>query len=100
MLRYEQNPDDKEAYDLLASYPEYVGQLGTTCVATMARAGHAPNALPQSATVNINCRVFPGETVEYVQSTLTKAVDDPKAQVKLVEPLPCRAMLRRCATTS
>ncbi len=92
MLRYEQNPDDKEAYELLASYPEYVGQLGTTCVATMARAGHAPNALPQSATVNINCRVFPGETVEYVQSTLTKAVDDPKAQVKLVShPVPSDA---------
>ena len=92
MLRYEQNPDDKEAYELLASYPEYVGQLGTTCVATMARAGHAPNALPQSATVNINCRVFPGETVEYVQSTLTKAVDDPKAQVKLVNhPVPSDA---------
>ena len=83
MLRYAENPADKQAYDLLASHAEYVGQLGTTCVATTAKAGHAPNALPQSAMVNINCRVFPGESVEYVQSTLASVIDDPKAQFKL-----------------
>jgi acetylornithine deacetylase/succinyl-diaminopimelate desuccinylase-like protein len=92
MLRYAANPDDKDAYEYLHSQPEYVGQLGTTCVPTMLRGGHAPNALPQSATANINCRVFPGETVEYVQSTLVKAIDDPKAQVKLVShPVPSDA---------
>jgi acetylornithine deacetylase/succinyl-diaminopimelate desuccinylase-like protein len=92
MLRYADNPEDKEAYDLLYGQSEYVGQLGTTCVATMLRGGHAPNALPQSATVNINCRVFPGESVESVQSTLVKAIDDPKAQVKLVShPVPSEA---------
>ena len=92
MLRYADDPDDKEAYELLASNPEYVGQVGTTCVATMLRGGHAPNALPQSATVDINCRVFPGESVEYVQSTLTKVIDDPKAQIKLIyQPVPSDA---------
>jgi acetylornithine deacetylase/succinyl-diaminopimelate desuccinylase-like protein len=89
MLRYADNPGDREAYDVLASQPEYVGQLGTTCVATMLRGGHAPNALPQSATVGINCRVFPGETAEYVQSTLASVIADPDAQVKLInEPVP------------
>jgi len=92
MLRYAANPDDKEAYELLVSYPEYVGQVGTTCVATMLRGGHAPNALPQSATANINCRVFPGETPEFVKSTLIAAIDDPKAQVKLLgTPVPSDA---------
>jgi carboxypeptidase PM20D1 len=92
MLRYADDPGDKEAYDLLYSYPEYVGQLGTTCVATMAKAGHAANALPQSASVNINCRVFPGETVDYVRSTLTSVVDDPKARITLVStPVPSDA---------
>jgi carboxypeptidase PM20D1 len=86
MLRYAENPGDQAAYDVLAGYPEYVGQLGTTCVATMAKAGHAANALPQSASVNINCRVFPGETQEYVQSTLEKVVDDPKAQFSVEYP--------------
>ena len=56
------------------------------------RGGHAPNALPQSATVGINCRVFPGESVEYVQSTLTDVIDDPSAQVKLIyKPVPSDA---------
>ena len=92
MLRYAENPDDKEAYELLVSYPEYVGQVGTTCVATTLSGGHAPNALPQSATVGINCRVFPGESVEYVQSTLTKVIDDPESQIKLIyKPVPSDA---------
>ena len=42
--------------------------------------------------VNINCRVFPGESVESVQSTLVRVVDDPKAQVKVVnKPVPSDA---------
>ncbi|HET8692117.1 MAG TPA: M20/M25/M40 family metallo-hydrolase [Steroidobacteraceae bacterium] len=92
MQRYADNPQDQEAYDYLYAQPEYVGQLGTTCVPTMLRGGHAPNALPQSATVNVNCRVFPGESVESVQSTLARAIDDPKAVVKLMgQPVPSDA---------
>ncbi|MGQ0430232.1 MAG: M20/M25/M40 family metallo-hydrolase [Gammaproteobacteria bacterium] len=79
MLRYAEDPSDTGAYQHLASQPEYIGQLGTTCVATMAKAGHAPNALPQSASVNVNCRVFPGERIEDVQATLEREVDDPAA---------------------
>jgi acetylornithine deacetylase/succinyl-diaminopimelate desuccinylase-like protein len=89
MKRYAEDPADKAAYELLAAQPEYVGQLGTTCVATTLRGGHAPNALPQSATANINCRVFPGETPEDVRATLVSVIDDPKAQVKLLgDPVP------------
>ncbi|MEX2150941.1 MAG: M20/M25/M40 family metallo-hydrolase [Steroidobacteraceae bacterium] len=92
MLRYAKNPSDQAAYDLLASKPGYVGQLGTTCVATMARAGHAPNALPQNAMVNINCRVFPGESVESVQAALARIIDDPDASIAVVgEPVPSDA---------
>ena len=92
MLRFAKDPGDREAYETLLSYPEYVGQVGTTCVATTLRGGHAPNALPQSATLGINCRVFPGETAEYVQSTLAKVIDDPQAQIKLqYKPVPSDA---------
>lgn len=92
MLRYAEDPADREAYDHLAALPEYVGQLGTTCVATMAKAGHAPNALPQSAMVNVNCRVFPGERVEDVQGALARAIDDPGATFRVAnEPVPSDA---------
>ena len=92
MLRYAEDSSDQAAYDLLAAQPEHVGQLGTTCVATMAKAGHATNALPQNAMVNINCRVFPGESVESVKTTLERVVDDPAATVTIVnKPVPSDA---------
>jgi acetylornithine deacetylase/succinyl-diaminopimelate desuccinylase-like protein len=92
MLRYAADPADRSAYEHLAALPEYVGQLGTTCVATMAHAGHAPNALPQGATVNVNCRVFPGERIEDVQAALERAVDDPAAKFRVVgTPVPSEA---------
>jgi acetylornithine deacetylase/succinyl-diaminopimelate desuccinylase-like protein len=38
--------------------------LRTTCVATLLDGGHANNALPQRAGANINCRIFPGISIE------------------------------------
>src|SRR3984957_11690849 len=35
--------------------------LRTTCVATELSGGHALNALPQLASANVNCRIFPGD---------------------------------------
>ena len=52
----------------------YVGKTRTTCVATMLQGGHARNALPQSATAAVNCRIFPGHPVAAVQKTLQDAV--------------------------
>jgi hypothetical protein len=52
--------------------------LRTTCVATLLDGGHANNALPQRAGANINCRIFPGETVEAPCSrALVAAIGDP-----------------------
>ena len=62
------DPKDRETADLLeANDPGYTR---TRCVATMLSGGHAPNALPQRAEANINCRIFPGVTVEQVQNQL------------------------------
>jgi acetylornithine deacetylase/succinyl-diaminopimelate desuccinylase-like protein len=35
-------------------------------------AGHAENALPQSATVTVNCRLFPGVEISEVQDSLQR----------------------------
>jgi len=69
MLRFSKNPQDQEAAKILAG-TSYVGMTRTTCVATTLRGGHAPNALPQSATANVNCRIFPGVSVEEVRDKL------------------------------
>ncbi|MCF8473270.1 MAG: M20/M25/M40 family metallo-hydrolase [Emcibacter sp.] len=70
MLRFSDNPEDKVASDRLAIESSYVGTTRTTCVATMLRAGHAENAMPQSATATVNCRIFPGVSVADVKQTL------------------------------
>ncbi len=76
MLRFAANPEDTTATDRLAVEPSYVGTTRTTCVVTMLRAGHAENALPQSATATVNCRVFPGVPVAEVQQALQNAIGD------------------------
>jgi acetylornithine deacetylase/succinyl-diaminopimelate desuccinylase-like protein len=43
---------------------------------------------------NINCRVFPGETIEDVETTLERVIDDPAATVRVIEkprPVPSDA---------
>jgi len=58
--------------------------LHTTCVATMLSGGHAPNALPQTARANVNCRIFPGEDPEEVRKTLERVANDPKVRISIV----------------
>ncbi len=70
MIRFANNPEDKTASDRLAIESSYVGTTRTTCVVTMLRAGHAENALPQSATATVNCRIFPGVPVAEVKKSL------------------------------
>jgi acetylornithine deacetylase/succinyl-diaminopimelate desuccinylase-like protein len=81
LRRYVANPHDQAAIDILSADPDYVGQLRTTCVATMISGGHAPNALPQKAEAGINCRIFPGTPSEEVRQTIVKVIADPEAKV-------------------
>jgi carboxypeptidase PM20D1 len=74
MRRFAEDPTDAAAAARLAREPSYVGTTRTTCVATMLRAGHAQNALPQSATATVNCRVFPGVPVDEVEAVLREVV--------------------------
>lgn len=72
------NPNDKTARAVLARDANFNAILGTTCIPTMLQGGHASNALPQRATVTINCRIFPGESAAQVREQLVKAVGDAK----------------------
>ena len=69
------------AADRLSGVPYYNALMRTTCVATMISAGHAPNALPQRATANVNCRILPGEDPTEVRRTLERVIADPKVTV-------------------
>jgi acetylornithine deacetylase/succinyl-diaminopimelate desuccinylase-like protein len=72
---------DMKAASVLAKDPSYNAVLHTTCIPTLLSAGHANNALPQRADANINCRIFPGTSVEEVRAKLQELVGDPEIKV-------------------
>lgn len=79
-----QQPPDAAAVQRLSASPYYNSLLHTTCVATMLSGGHAPNALPQTARANVNCRIFPGEDPVEVGKTLERVANDPKVKITMV----------------
>jgi acetylornithine deacetylase/succinyl-diaminopimelate desuccinylase-like protein len=82
MVRFARNPEDKTASDRLSVESSYVGTTRTTCVVTMLRAGHAENALPQSATATVNCRIFVGVPAADVLRTLQQVVGNDAIEFK------------------
>ena len=74
-------PPDPAAIQRLSQDARYNSTLRTTCVATMMSAGHAPNALPQRAEANVNCRIFPGHSQEDIRLSLVRMFNDPKLTV-------------------
>jgi acetylornithine deacetylase/succinyl-diaminopimelate desuccinylase-like protein len=77
-------PDLTAAARLSASEPSFNSNLRTTCVATRLLAGHANNALPQTAQANVNCRIFPGHSPEDIRQQLIGVFGDSKLTVKYV----------------
>jgi acetylornithine deacetylase/succinyl-diaminopimelate desuccinylase-like protein len=78
-------PDQLAIARLSADDPILNSTMRTTCVATRLAAGHANNALPQTATANVNCRIFPGHSREEIRQELVKIVGDPKVTVGYVK---------------
>ncbi len=81
MIALAKDPADKAADGVVSTDRTYHSMLRTTCVATLLDGGHADNALPQRAGANVNCRIFPGESVEQTAAALTKAIGDPGVKV-------------------
>jgi acetylornithine deacetylase/succinyl-diaminopimelate desuccinylase-like protein len=78
-------PPDQAAMARLAEDPHYNSLMRTTCVPTILKAGHANNALPQTAQANVNCRILPGHSPEEVREELIRIFADPKVTVRYVE---------------
>lgn len=87
MLAFAANPADEAAIATLRAEPGLVGSIGTTCIATMLRGGHAENALPQRATATINCRIFPGVGIPATEQTLKDVVGNDGVAFKLISDL-------------
>jgi acetylornithine deacetylase/succinyl-diaminopimelate desuccinylase-like protein len=83
-------PLDTVAANRLATSSAYYNALmRTTCVPTMLNAGHAENALPQTAHAVVNCRMLPDDSVEKVLETLRRVLADSQITVtQLGQPQP------------
>ncbi len=77
-------PSLDAAARLSAAEPSFNSNFRTTCVATRLNAGHANNALAQTAQANVNCRIFPGHSPEEIRQQLIAVFADPKLSVKYV----------------
>ena len=78
---------DAAAIARLSADPAFNAQMRTTCTATLLQGGHAPNALPQLARANVNCRVLPGEPIEELEKTLKQVLaDDEIKLIRAYEP--------------
>lgn len=85
MKAFAANPNDTAAADVISANAQFIGQVRTTCVPTMFNGGHAPNALPQRAWANVNCRIFPGTPRAEIQKKLIELVADPKIKVEFAD---------------
>jgi len=81
------DPPDRGAVAVLDKSPDWNAMLRTTCVATMLQAGHAENALPQSAKATVNCRILPAQKVTDVENTLRQVLNDPQISITPLERL-------------
>jgi acetylornithine deacetylase/succinyl-diaminopimelate desuccinylase-like protein len=77
---------DAAAVERLKKDPSSNAILRTNCVATQITGGHAPNALPQRATANVNCRIFPGHSQEEIRQELISVIADSKVNVEFQSP--------------
>lgn len=84
LKRFAANPKDDAAVKVLTADLNSNPSLRTTCVATTIQGGHAPNALPQRAQANVNCRIFPGVPSETVRQEIVRVLAEPTATVTRV----------------
>ncbi|MFI4966301.1 MAG: M20/M25/M40 family metallo-hydrolase [Caulobacterales bacterium] len=90
MVAIARDPTDTAAEAELNKDRGFHSMLRTTCVATLLNGGHAENALPQRADANINCRMFPGDTMEDTRARLEAAIDDPGVKLTPLPPIRAR----------
>ena len=72
---------DAVAISRLSKVPYYNALLRTTCVATLIEGGHAENALPQTATATVNCRILPDTPIDDVYNTIKDVIANESIEI-------------------
>lgn len=79
--------DSSAARRLSTRSAAFNAQLRTTCVATRLEGGHANNALPQSASAIVNCRLLPTDKQDSVVAAIRRAIGDTAVTLSVVNPV-------------
>ncbi len=66
---------------IMTYIPPAASLIRTTQGVTMASGSPAPNVLPQKASINVNVRLYPGETVDDATKHLRKVIKNKKATI-------------------
>ena len=96
---------DAAALMPLTTRLDYNAVMRTTCVATRLEAGHADNALAQTARATVNCRILPDQPIAEVEQTLRRVVADdtvtitPKGRPVLSPPSPINPQIMQTVET-
>ncbi len=100
------DPADGKAADAIEASELETAMTRTRCVATMLDAGHAQNALPQTARATVNCRIMPGVDPKTIEAEL-KGVAGPSIEVtpfenqgRITQASPLRADVLKAYTAS
>jgi acetylornithine deacetylase/succinyl-diaminopimelate desuccinylase-like protein len=81
------NDQDTGAIKRLTAIPYYNALMRNTCVATQLEAGHAINALPQTAIARFNCRILPGNKQADVIHEMNRVLADSQIHISIMDSL-------------
>lgn len=88
MLAVAETADPAALERIAASSTYYNALLRTTCVATQLQAGHAENALPQTARATLNARLLPGHDLEVFKKELQSVLGDDQVKITRFQAFP------------
>ncbi len=69
---------------IMTYIPPAASLIRTTQGVTMASGSPAPNVLPQRAAINVNVRIYPGESIEDAKNHLRKVIRNKKAEINVL----------------
>lgn len=69
----------------MTKIPPAASLIRTTIGVTMSSGSPAANVLPQSASVTVNCRIMPGESIASTKEHIRKAIKNDKIEIELIK---------------
>lgn len=70
---------------VMTLFPPAASLVRTTIGVTMAAGSPAANVLPEKASVTVNCRIMPGESIESTKAHIRKVIKNDKIEIEYIK---------------